>query len=112
LVFTGGLPAGSLNALNHFNLLTHEPTTGVATRTGCCGGNGTINLYQLIPDGTTTTTRIEGDYQALAAVPEPATITLLALGLAILLGLQHNRGFAADEVRNRRFPSSRSLNQR
>jgi len=88
LVFTGGGFVGSLNALNfRGDFLTHEQTSYVSIRLGCCGGKGTINEYQLFAEGLSVAPHIFGDYRALAAAPEPTSFMLLESGLAMLLTL-------------------------
>src|SRR4030095_12608718 len=85
LVFTGtrfGPPSGSLDAAVVGALFSHEATAGVDVRTGRFG-NGTINAYSL---GVGALVIIDGDYRALA-VPEPASLTMLGSGLALLLTL-------------------------
>ena len=85
LVFTGSggtVNGGSLELENGDGfLLTHEPTTAIGNRVGCCGGNGTQNRYGLVDD-----TRYDwaSGYYVATAVPEPGTLALCALGLVAL----------------------------
>lgn len=80
LVFTGegGYQSGSFDLDNGNDYLTHEPTDSISERTGCCGGDGTINYYM--------TRDYYGDYQAtsVAAIPEPSTYALMAGGLSLV----------------------------
>lgn len=83
-VFTGwgidGRFEGPFDLVNGSGFLSHEPTISIGSRLGCCGGDGTNNLYMLGDS-------IEGTYSAVS-VPEPGTLFLLACGLVgmILMG--------------------------
>lgn len=100
LVFTGngGQPGGgSLDLRNGFqfedNLLTHEPTSAINDPIGCCGGNGTINLYALNPQPGATGPESFGDYSA-STIPEPGTAALLAVGLLSFAATRRNESIA------------------
>ena len=101
LVFSGGpIVVGSLNAIDADGvLLTHEPTFAIDNPIGCCGGNGTINLYQLIDDNGAFF--LFGDYRALTAVPAPSSVAVVVLGLLGIVGARVHR---ARRARRERTP--------
>jgi len=87
MVFTGlGVSnTGSLNLNNGAMSLSHEPTFSVGNRVGCCGGNGSVNLYKMFV--TTLPAQPTGDYMAgtLLLVPEPSALALCTVGLIALI---------------------------
>lgn len=92
LVFTGAggtFNSGSLDLENGpGDVLSHEPTSAINNPIGCCGGNGTTNLYYMNLSGNDPhPPTVVGDYSA-TAIPEPGTLALSAVGL---LGLAASR---------------------
>ncbi len=85
LVFTGTDAFGSVDVVNaDLTQLSHEPTSAIDDPVGCCGGNGSINLYIL--SNPAPTDFFFGDYRArtAAAIPAPAGLVLVGLGVIAL----------------------------
>jgi hypothetical protein len=66
--------------------LTHEPTEAIGVRTGCCGGDGTVNRYFL---GDEIGPFQGGDY--VAVLPEPGALGPAAIGLLALAASRRSR---------------------
>lgn len=74
---------GSVDFAVGSDSLTHEPTTSIADATGCCGGDGVVNLYGSGSSfGAYAATT--GSNETASAVPVPASLPLVLAGMGAL----------------------------